>query len=159
MSMFSRTVLLVALGYSAVGWADSAATQLDCYKIKDEERQEYRAEWNSFRGIYVSRLTIRSRDNEITWATPKSSKKSSDGEFLEIENVFKIVDDTLADRLLKREHWIKAVDLSNKAFIALNRRDGKLVHVRMPWSSINDGPYAYRFEGMEAQCEVVNNLF
>ena len=159
MRMFSRTVILVALGYSAGGWADSAATQLDCYKIKDEELQEYRTDRNLFKGIYVGRLTIRSSDNKIAWATPKNSKDGPDGEFQEGVNAYKIVDDRFEVAFFKREQWIHAVDLFNKKFIALNRRDGTLVRIGMPWSSINGGPYTYRFEGMEAQCEVVENLF
>ena len=159
MEKFSGIIIFGALIVSGGAWADSGATQLDCYKIKDEERQEYRTDRNRFKGIYVGRLTIRSSDNKVVWATPKNSKDGPDGEFQEGVHAFKIVDDKFEVAFFKREQWIHAVDLFNKKFIALNRRDGTLVRIGMPWSSINDGPYTYRFEGMEAQCEVVENLF
>ena len=125
MEKFSGIIIFGALIVSGGAWADSGATQLDCYKIKDEERQEYRTDRNRFKGIYVGRLTIRSSDNKIVWATPKNSKDGPDGEFQEGVHAFKIVDDKFEVAFLSANNGFMQLICLTKSLLRLT---GEMEH-------------------------------
>lgn len=158
-SLFGRVILLGFVGLSGFAWSGDGVTDLDCWQISDEAGGEFRDGSNSFKGVYVGRLSIDPMLEEIRWALPVNSADGASGELLEkYGGQFQILEDKHA-ALLERTDWVSAVDISSKSFIVINRKTGVLLKTQLSWSRVRPEPFHWNIKGVEAECEIKEALF
>ena len=114
--------------------------------------------WHKGKKVYRGVVEIDLDGGEMRWKPARSPKAGPDGETAYTTN-YELIEDSLKDLDFYPRGWLIGLNRSNKSFMLINRRTGRLLITEATLTKTGEEPYDYQAKSWEASCKIRKDLF
>ncbi len=114
--------------------------------------------WSEGSNFYKGVVEIDLDEGKIRWKPATSSAAGPDGGTA-YAIAHEIIEDSYKDFHSYPRGWLIGLNRSNKSFMLINRRTGRLLSTEASLTKTGEAPYDYQVKSWEALCKVRKDLF